>query len=381
MKMPYNHGKPPFVAFHYEVKDPGFYSARGVVELQATMEADLTKLLNDKNDFMTLANRPLFRAERDMPNTGNLRMTPGSILPFGIQPVAHQAPPISFDTQMNVMRELAQNRVSTPDFGLTQTLQNTERRTATEIQAIGGLYQQSSDLRMRIFRIALGKLYRMSWSVLLQYDKTSLDYWYLDTAQQIPQEALHQNYGIQPTGSADGVNKQLLMQKAITRFQMFANDPFIDQGQLRKTILESDDATLVKRLYQDPMDQQATQSEDQANEITFLRLGFPAVVKESDDDAVHIQTVVNYINNRSQSGAQPEPAEGQMLEQHIAQHLEALKEKDPKAGRQMEVELKNLFAQLQQAATQQAQQNAEQTEENVGSVEDIAAGAPVGQPA
>jgi hypothetical protein len=308
-------------------------------------------------------------------------MTPGSILPFGIQPVAHQAPPISFDTQMNVMRELAQNRVSTPDFGLTQTLQNTERRTATEIQAIGGLYQQSSDLRMRIFRIALGKLYRMSWSVLLQYDKTSLDYWYLDTAQQIPQEALHQNYGIQPTGSADGVNKQLLMQKAITRFQMFANDPFIDQGQLRKTILESDDATLVKRLYQDPMDQQATQSEDQANEITFLRLGFPAVVKESDDDAVHIQTVVNYINNRSQSGAQPEPAEGQMLEQHIAQHLEALKEKDPKAGRQMEVELKNLFAQLQQAATQQAQQNAEQTEENVGSVEDIAAGAPVGQPA
>jgi len=380
MKMPYNHGKPPFVAFHYEVKDPGFYSARGVVELQATMEADLTKLLNDKNDFMTLANRPLFRAERDMPNTGNLRMTPGSILPFGIQPVAHQAPPISFDTQMNIMRELAQNRVSTPDFGLTQTLQNTERRTATEIQAIGGLYQQSSDLRMRIFRIALGKLYRMSWSVLLQYDKTSLDYWYLDTAQQIPQEALHQNYGIQPTGSADGVNKQLLMQKAITRFQMFANDPFINQGQLRKTILESDDATLVKRLYQDPMDQQATQAEDQANEITFLRLGFPAVVKQSDDDAVHIQTVVNYINNRSQSGAQPEPAEGQMLEQHIAQHLEALKEKDPKAGRQMETELKNLFAQMQQAVAQQAQQNAEQTEENTGGVENIAASAPVGQP-
>ena len=129
------------------------------------------------------------------------------------------------------------------------------------------------------------------------------------------------------------------------------------------------------------MDQQATQAEDQANEITFLRLGFPAVVKQSDDDAVHIQTVMTYINNRSQSGAQPEPAEGQMLEQHIVQHLEALKEKDPKAGRQMEAELKNLFAQLQQAAEQQTQQNVEQTEENVGSVENIAASAPMGQPA
>ena len=379
MKLPYNHGKPPFIAINYEIKDPGFYSSRGVVELQAIFEAELTKLMNEKNDAMTLFNRPLYRAERDMPNSGNLRMTPGSILPYGIQPVAHQAPPISFDQQMNIMREIAQNRVSTPDFGLTQTLQNTERRTATEIQAIGGLYQQSSDLRMRIFRIALGNLYRMSWSILLQYDKTSLDYWYLDTAQQVPQEALHEQYGIQPTGSADGVNKQLLMQKAITRFQMFANDPFIDQGQLRKTILESDDATLVKRLYVDPQLAQATQAEDQANEITFLRLGFPAVVKDSDDHLIHIQTVMAYITNRADTGAPPEPAEGQFLEQHIAEHLEKLKEADPKTGRQVEQELKNLFAQMQQAVAAQAeQQNVESIENPVAAMEAVPPGVPVG---
>ena len=368
MKIPYNHGKPPFIAFNYEIKDPGFYSSRGVVELQAVFEAELTKLQNEKMDCMTLFNRPLYRAERDMPNSGNLRLTPGSILPYGIQPVMHQAPPISFDTQMNIMREIAQNRVSTPDFGLTQTLQNTERRTATEIQAIGGLYQQSSDLRMRIFRIALGNLYRMSWSILLQYDKSSLNYWYLDTAQEIPQEALHEQYNIQPTGSADGVNKQLLMQKAITRFQMFANDPYIDQGQLRKTILESDDATLVKRLYVDPMLTQSNQAEDQANEITFLRLGFPALVKDSDDHLIHIQTVMSYITNRADTGAPPEPAEGQFLEQHIGEHLEKLKEAAPKVGRQVEQELKNLFAQMQQAIAQQV------NPENVESIEEPMAG-------
>jgi hypothetical protein len=372
MKVPYNHGKPPFIAFNYEIKDPGFYSSRGVVELQAIFEAELTKLMNEKNDAMTLFNRPLYRAERDMPNSGNIRMTPGSILPYGIQPVAHQAPPISFDQQMNIMREIAQNRVSTPDFGLTQTLQDTSRRTATEIQAIGGLYQQSSDLRMRIFRIALGNLYRMSWSILLQYDKSSLNYWYLDTAQEIPQEALHEKYNIQPTGSADGVNKQLLMQKAITRFQMFANDPYIDQGQLRKTILESDDATLVKRLYVDPMLTQSSQAEDQANEITFLRLGFPALVKDSDDHLIHIQTVISYITNRADSGAPPEPAEGQFLEQHMGEHLAKLKEADPKTGRQVEQELKNLFAQMQEAAAQQANpDNVESIEEPVASLETV----------
>ena len=379
MKVPYNHGKPPFIAFNYEIKDPGFYSSRGVVELQAVFEAELTKLQNEKMDCMTLFNRPLYRAERDMPNSGNLRLTPGSILPYGIQPVMHQAPPISFDTQMNVMREIAQNRVSTPDFGLTQSPQNTERRTATEIQAIGGLYQQSSDLRMRIFRIALGNLYRMSWSILLQYDKSSLNYWYLDTAQEIPQEALHEQYNIQPTGSADGVNKQLLMQKAITRFQMFANDPYIDQGQLRKTILESDDATLVKRLYVDPQLTQSTQAEDQANEITFLRLGFPALVKDSDDHLIHIQTVMSYITNRADTGAPPEPAEGQFLEQHISEHLEKLKEADPKTGRQVENELKNLFAQMQQAVAEQAeQQNVESIEEPVATMEAVPPGVAMG---
>ena len=378
MKIPYNHGKPPFIAFNYEIKDPGFYSSRGVVELQAVFEAELTKLQNEKLDCMTLFNRPLYRAERDMPNSGNLRLTPGSILPYGIQPVMHQSPPISFDTQMNIMREVAQNRVSTPDFGLTQTLQNTERRTATEIQAIGGLYQQSSDLRMRIFRIALGNLYRMSWSILLQYDKTSLDYWYLDTAQEIPQEALHEKYNIQPTGSADGVNKQLLMQKAITRFQMFANDPYIDQGQLRKTILESDDATLVKRLYVDPMLTQSNQAEDQANEITFLRLGFPALVKDSDDHLIHIQTVISYITNRANTGAPPEPAEGQFLEQHMGEHLVKLKEADPKTGRQVEQELKNLFAQMQEAVAQQANpENVESIEEPMAAMEAVPPGVAV----
>ena len=382
MKVPYNHGKPPFIAFNYEIKDPGFYSSRGVVELQAVFESELTKLQNCKLDTMSLYNRPLYRSERDMPNTGNIRMSPGSILPYGIQPVAHQAPPISFDTQMNIMREVAQNRVSTPDFGLTQSLQNTERRTATEIQAIGGLYQQSSDLRMRIFRIALGNLYRMSWSILLQYDRSSLNYWYLDTAQEIPQEALHEKYNIQPTGSADGVNKQLLMQKAITRFQMFANDPYIDQGQLRKTILESDDATLVKRLYVDPELKQSSQAEDQANEITFLRLGFPALVKDSDDHVIHIQTVMGYITNRADSGAAPEPAEGQFLEQHIGEHLVKLKEADPKTGRQVEQELKNLFAQMQEAqVAAQAQanpENVESIEEPMASMEAVPPGVAVG---
>ena len=355
MAIPYNHGKPPFVAFPYEIKDPGFYSSRGVVEQVAIFESELCKLLNEKNDCMTLYNRPLYRTGREIPNAGNLRITPGQILPYDIQPVPQQAPPISFDQQMNLMREIAQQRISTPDFGLNQTLAYPERRTATEVQAVSSLYEQSTDLRMRIFRIGLGKLYRMSWSLLQQYDKTDLNYWYLDTAQQVPQEALSQNYAIMPTGSADGVNKQYLFQKAMMRLEMFNGDAFIDQAQLRKSVLEADDATLVKRLFQEPDIAASNQAEDQADEITILRLGFPAVVKPADDDLVHIETVMKYIQMRAAEGAAPQPLEGQMLQQHLAEHTTQLKEKDPKAGAQIERDLNAFFEQAAQAANEQQQ--------------------------
>jgi hypothetical protein len=238
--------------------------------------------------------------------------------------------------------------------GRGQTLAYPERRTATEVQAVSSLYEQSTDLRMRIFRIGLGKLYRMSWSLLQQYDKTDLNYWYLDTAQQVPQEAISQNYAIMPTGSADGVNKQYLFQKAMMRLEMFNGDAFIDQAQLRKSVLEADDATLVKRLFQEPDIAASHQAEDQADEITILRLGFPAVVKPADDDLVHIETVMKYIQMRANEGAAPQPLEGQMLQQHLAEHVTQLKEKDPKAGTAIEKDLNAFFEQAAQAANEQA---------------------------
>jgi hypothetical protein len=136
------------------------------------------------------------------------------------------------------------------------------------------------------------------------------------------------------------------------RLQMFNNDPFINQSQLRKSVLEADDATLVKRLFQDPDIQASDQAEQQAEEIGILRLGFPAQVKPADDDLVHIQTVMQYIQQRAAEGAAPEPIEGQMLQQHLAAHVTQLKEKDPKAGREIERDLSEFFEQAAQAANE-----------------------------
>ena len=375
MESPYAHGKPPFVAFSYEIKDKGWYSPRGVMEQVAVFEVEATRAMNEKNDATTLYNRPLFKSARDIPNSANLRFRPGTILPYDIAPIQMPQPPISFDSQMMIARELAQQRITTPDFGISSVVDAAQRRTATEIQAISGLHQQSSDLRMRIFRIGLAELYRLSWSLLLQYNRTSLNFWYIDTVKTVPQEGLHEQYGIIPSGSADGVNKPLLVQKVFQRFQLLSGNPFIDQGELVKSVLEADDATLVRRLFVDPQGQQVEQSEDQALELSILRLGFPAQVRPNDDHKTHIQTILAYVTSRVQTGSATEPLEAQALQQHLVAHIEALRQTDKKLAKEAEDAAGVVFEQAAQFEAQQQQQ-----QQPYAQVPQDPAGPPAGMP-
>lgn len=339
-------GYSPFVDFPYEVKDKGWYSPRGIVEQVAPFESSLCKLWNEKHDCMTLYNRPLFRSSKEIPNAQNLQFHPGQVLPFDIQPVQHQQPPFSFDQEMISTRQVAEQRIAMPDYGMNQVMNTQDRRTATEIQAVGEVMGNATDLRMRLFRKSLGRLYRVAHALLIQYDKESLNYAFEDAIQTAQAEAIHSDYHIIPTGSADGVSKVFLFNKAVQRMQMFKGDPFIKQGELVKSVLEADDSSLVKRLYTSPQNEAATEAEDQATEIAILRIGFPAAVEASDDDVVHIQTCLQYLHQRGQLGVPVDPVEQQRVIEHINEHIQQLSKKDPKMARQ-------IVKQLQQAAEPQ----------------------------
>ena len=347
-RAPYRHGQPPFVDFVYELKEPGWYSPRGVVELVAVFEAELAKLLNEKNDAMTLYNRPLFKTSSQMPNAANLRWVPGQILPYAVEPVGMPQPPISFDQQIVLVRDLAEGRVSVPDFGMSQVRGTKDPRTATEIQAISAAAGQSGDLRLRIFRQGLGRLYKMCWSLLLQYAGGDLEMWFDGQAVTIPTGALRDHYRLMPSGSSDGSTRQSLYQKAVSRMQLFRGDDFVDQGELRKSVLEADDAGLVKRLFRDPGIEAADQAERQAMEISILRLGFPAPVRSTDNHAVHLQTIVSYVLHQIQLGHPPHGSELQMLVQHAGDHLTALRKINPIAAKEAAAALGQLEHQLQQ---------------------------------
>lgn len=323
----------PFVDFPNEITQPDWYSPRGIGEIVLPFQAQLTKLLNEKNDAMTLSNRPMFRAERDG-SESNFRMRPGQILPVGIQPVTMPSPPIAFDIHINLMRQVAEALVGTPDFGMAREGDLRKARTATEMEQIASMNAQSGDLRMRVFRMSLGRLYRKAWALLVKEAKGSRKFWRDEMVEEVDSETTTAKYTIRPSGSADGVTRQRLWQKAVARLQMFGQDPFIDQGELRKSVLEADDAGLVRRLYRDPGMAQATQAEDQAVEINVMRLGLPAVVTPADDHAVHIRTLLQYVAQQQQTGQPPTPLEMQQVQAHLAAHVQALQQTDPQMAKQ-----------------------------------------------
>lgn len=352
-RLPYQHGQLPFVGFVMEVKDKGIYSGRGICEVIAPFETYLCKMMNEKADAITLYNKPLFRSEQDIPNTANLKFGPATILPIGVAPVPLPQPPISFDQEMINQRMIAEYVIAMPDFGLAQQQNARNARTATEITQIGSLMSQSSDLRARIFRIAMGKLFRQAYSILTQFASRDLAYMFEGRFAILPEEALQAKYSVIPSGSADGVNKAVQFQKAISRMQMFAGNPMVDQAGLIRSVLEQDDPALANKLVVDEGSKQLAESEEQAMENLVIETGIPATISGSDDHLVHINVLIKRVQELKQKGG-GSPEAQQLYAQHLEEHLQALGTRDKNTERAIRKQLR-MMAEAEARALQAQQ--------------------------
>ncbi len=246
--LPYAHGRLPFTLIQAEINEQGCYSSRGITEIVAPFETSACKLWNEKHDAMSFFNRPLYQADKDIPNVTSIQLRPGQILPFGLKAVEHPAPPMSFDDEMSQVRGVAEERVALPDFGLSKT-GHVSRLTATEVSLMGALSAQVTDLRARVFRLMLSEVYSQAWALLVQYDGADLAYTLGGQTRTVPPEALHAEYEAAPNGTDQSWNRGAQFQRAMDRVKTFGGSPHIDQGELVKSALELDDPGLVKRLF------------------------------------------------------------------------------------------------------------------------------------
>ena len=344
MELPYDHGQLPFIDFPYEIKDKGWFSPRGVCEILAPFELSMTSMWNHKHDAMTLYNRPLFRAERELPNSINLRFQPGQILPYGVAPVQMPQPPVSFDQELNQTRAVAENRIGSPDYAMGSVMSGgSDRRTATEIQSINAQAMQSGDLRARLFRMALGKLYRQAWGLYVQYDAKSLRYRFAEDSLEADPIALHDQYELEPKGGMDMVSRQMMVQQAINRKQLFMNSPWVDQVELDKSIMELDDPSLVKRLLRDPGQKQQDELEDETKTIPTLLVGIPVPAKPGQNYAGRIGVLMQYLNGAIQQGQQLSPVSQNAFMMRIDSLLQGYEQVATNEARKLRKEIQKFF--------------------------------------
>ena len=344
MELPYDHGQLPFIDFPYEIKDKGWFSPRGVCEILAPFELSMTSMWNHKHDAMTLYNRPLFRAERELPNSINLRFQPGQILPYGVAPVQMPQPPVSFDQELNQTRAVAENRIGSPDYAMGSVMSGgSDRRTATEIQSINAQAMQSGDLRARLFRMALGKLYRQAWGLYVQYDSKSLRYRFAEDSLEADPIALHDQYELEPKGGMDMVSRQMMVQQAINRKQLFMNSPWVDQVELDKSIMELDDPSLVKRLLRDPGQKAADELEDETKTIPTLLVGIPVPAKPGQNYAGRIGVLMQYLNGAMQQGQQLSPVSKNAFMMRIDSLLQGYEQVATNEARKLRKEIQKFF--------------------------------------
>jgi len=240
-------------------------------------------------------------------------------------------------------QSIAEQRVTVPDYGI---MADRDRRTATEIESVNAQAQQNMDLRLRLFRQALGDLFRQAFSILLQFDKEDLQYRFLEDSLAIDPVALHDDYQLEPRGGMDMVSRAMLLNKAIQRKQLFVNSPWINQVELDKSILELEDPSLVPRLVQDPNEKEGNEVTDEKKTLPALLVGEQVPVQEGQDYRVRIGVIMQFLEKSTQNGLEVSPQGQQAISSRLGELLNAFEQVDTNNARALRKDVEEYLVQL-----------------------------------
>lgn len=348
-------GKPsvPFFKFQMEVTDEGWYAPRGLAELLAPIEQYLTKLWNEKADAMTFANRPLYTGDKEIVNTANYRWAPGEYIPGNIRGVQQGKPPFSFDEEINFANQIGEQQSQSPDFGISNTTPGKggkDPRTATEIDQIGALQQAGISDSGMIFREDLLPMYKHDWGMICQFKQRDFSYYAAGETNTLPEQALHDQYLIQPDGSPDGWNRQARFQKSLALAQATAGQQSVDPEPIWKEVLNSYDGRMALKAFVPSNLKGASEYEDQASEILLLTAmpPFPVTVQPQQDQATRIKCIVDWMHAAGAMGVPVQPSARALVQQNLMQRLQILQKQNPQAAAQ----IKQMLQQMETAPMQ-----------------------------
>ncbi|UOF78253.1 portal protein [Caudoviricetes sp.] len=230
IQYPYDHGKWPFVVFAFEMNDDRWYSPRGIPDLLDQYQTIVTNQENAKLDRMTLANSLQFKYRNGSINPSQMRFIPGQGIPVqrmdDLQEMQISNLDLSFDTEMNKIRGLAEQLIGQPDLSLSNLQNQQERRTALEVSETVSLGRQLFSLDARLFKNTLQKMYDQIFDLWLQYGPDEV--WVTVTGGSQPirltRQQIQGNMVIVPNGEYTLLSRTMEQQRLFSVLQMALND-------------------------------------------------------------------------------------------------------------------------------------------------------------
>ena len=380
-RLPYQHKQIPIIQLPYELMDPGFYSSRGVMELVQMYEASACKMWNEKLDFMSIANRPVLSTQGGSVNAQNIRWEPGAVYDSVLQLVQQPAPPVDFDQEVQNNRSMAEQRVGIPDFGIGDQADSAgKNKTATETNAITTVMQQSNDLRARVTKNSITSVFEQAWSILRQYKKNDLDYFWRNERITLDDAALDNAYVLRPNGSVDGYSREKEIQKLMQLRQMAQGSPWIKVPEIDRKIIELMDSQWINQVFIEPEDVQADQQEDQAIENSVMLDGFLPRVLPNDDHVIHLTILDGFIGwtQNPTNGIKIAPVVLPTFLQHGMDHIQAARQ-DPAYMKAHGPDIAKFANKIAATQKQMGQQQAAQAQAQTA-MSNLRGGAPAGMP-
>ncbi len=265
IEFPYDHGRWPFVEVPFEINDDAWDSPRGIPEILDHLQTEMTIQHNQKIDRQTIANSCMFKYIPGVVNPSNIRFIPGQGVPVSKMDALDviQVPNIevSFEREEQVLKAWAEEYIGVTDFGTASPLSPlSEARTKYEVQSVNMSKMQVFSLDGRIFQESLKELYEQTWALWIQYGPDEVWVRVMNEpnpmgdnkspvgTMKVSKNEIRGGFDIRPGGRIEGTNPVMEAQEAMANLQMFKNDPYINQRELRKNYLQKVDSRLAQRL-------------------------------------------------------------------------------------------------------------------------------------
>ncbi len=269
---PYDHGEFPYVVVRRELNDAPIVSSRGIPALDDDFQTGISTLFNQDIDAGTITTTPTIVARKNsVKNLRNLRYVPGQVIETENGTADYTVVQNTNLGQLNrfnnmqYLKSWSNERIGNISAAISAT-NNTQgggaggSKTAREVSAIEGSSSQLQSMDLLVYQNQMADLYSQIDSLYEQFGEEE-EYVAITGGQhvRISRAEIQGKFNIVPNGRLDNSNPAMRAQKSLNMLQLFTNDPYIRQDQLRKLFIDDSDTRLSQVLMKTPQEMQADQ--------------------------------------------------------------------------------------------------------------------------